>query len=191
MFSNRLAVVLLGVGCITAAGLGGYFAARQNTVPTPAAAQAQPIEGVPLVPATAERPVQETEALVGDTARPKAAPVAAEREPAPVTSRNARRSEPPPSRSASTPARERTTSARNDPRRCRVRGRRARPLSRRVPRRRRSATPRRFRATTSGPRRNQRAHPNRHSVCSKSSSSPPIGGRAADGEPAVERHRAR
>ncbi len=67
------------------------------------------------VPATAERPVQETEALVGDTARPKAAPVAAEREPAPVTSRSARRSEPPPSRSASAPSRARTTSARNDP----------------------------------------------------------------------------
>ena len=115
MFSNRLAVVLLGVGCITAAGLGGYFAARQNTVPTPAAAQEQPVEGVPLVPATAERPVQETEALVGDTARPKAAPVAAEREPSPVTSRSARRSEPPPSRSASAPPRARTTSARNDP----------------------------------------------------------------------------
>ena len=117
MVSNRLAVVLLGVGCISAAGVGGYFAARQNAVPTPAAAQAQPVEGVPLTPATAERPVQETEALVGDTGRPKAAPIVAEREPAPVTSRSARRPEPPPSRSAaaSAPSRARTTSARNDP----------------------------------------------------------------------------
>jgi len=116
MFSNRLAVVLLGVGCITAAGLGGYFAASQNTVPTPAAAQAQPVDGVPLTPATAERPVQETEALVGDT-RPKAAPVAAEREPAPVASRSVRRPEPPPSRRAAAPvpARERARSARNEP----------------------------------------------------------------------------
>src|SRR5688572_11764560 len=116
MFSNRLAVVLLGVGCITAAGLGGYFAASQNTVPTPAAAQAQPVDGVPLTPATAERPVQETEALVGDT-RPKAAPVAAEREPAPVALRSARRPEPPPSRRAAAPLppRPQARSARNEP----------------------------------------------------------------------------
>jgi len=117
MFSNRLAVALLGAGCIAAAGLGGYFAARQNAVPTPAAAQAQPTDAAslaPATPATAERPVQETEALVGDTARPKAAPVAAEAEPPTVTSRSARRPEPPSRRAASTPSRPRT-SARNDP----------------------------------------------------------------------------
>ena len=50
MFSNRLAVAVLGVACITAAAGGGYFAARQNAVPTPAAAQGQTAEA-PLTPA--------------------------------------------------------------------------------------------------------------------------------------------
>jgi len=117
MFSNRLAVALLGAGCIAAAGLGGYFASRQNAMPTPAAAQVQPTDAAtlaPVTPATAERPVQETEALVGDTARPKAAPVGAEAEPPAATSRSARRPEPPSRRAASPPSRART-SARNDP----------------------------------------------------------------------------
>jgi len=47
MFSNRLAFAALAVGCLGAAAGGGYFATRQNTVPTPAAAQVQP-------PATAD-----------------------------------------------------------------------------------------------------------------------------------------
>ena len=117
MFSNRLAVVLLGAGCVGAAGLGGYFAARQNAVPTPAAAQVQPTDAAtlaPATPATAERPVQETEALVGDTAKPKAAPVGAEAEPPTVTSRSARRPEPPARHAASTPSPARK-SARNEP----------------------------------------------------------------------------
>src|SRR5688572_30379605 len=59
MFSNRLTFGVLAIACIAAAGAGGYFASRQNTVPTPAVAAEQPLpasEG--LVP------VQETEAVV-------------------------------------------------------------------------------------------------------------------------------
>ncbi len=123
MFSNRLAVGLLGVACIAAAGAGGYFAARQNTVPTPAAAMTAEAPLAPVADASASKPVQETEALVGDTARPSSpapAPVAAP--PPPVASRSARRVEAAPtpapvsSRRAAPPApvRERT-SARNDP----------------------------------------------------------------------------
>jgi hypothetical protein len=71
MFSNRLAVAALGIGCITAAAAGGYLAARQNAVPASATAQtsdttpaAVPASATPVV--TPERPVQETEAVVGD-----------------------------------------------------------------------------------------------------------------------------
>jgi len=123
MLSNRLLVAALGAACITAAGAGGYFAARQNTVPAPAAAQVQ-TEPTSLTPAS--RPVQETEAIVGDTAKPSAAPLTAEAPaPAPATSAPARtartRQEPapapaPPSRTASAgPARARTSTARNEP----------------------------------------------------------------------------
>ena len=122
MFSNRLAVAVLGVACITAAAGGGYFAARQNAVPTPAAAQGQTAEA-PLTPVAdaSAKPVQETEALVGDAVKPAPAPapVAA---PPPVPSRSSRRSEAPrlptpasQRATASTPTRERTTAARRDP----------------------------------------------------------------------------
>src|SRR5213595_916069 len=115
MFSNRLAVAVLGVACITAAAAGGYFAAHQNAVPTPAAVQASDSTALAPVPdATAPRPVQETEALIGDTAKPTAAPPppapAAAPVPAPVSSRSARRAErveappAPPSRHAAAPA---------------------------------------------------------------------------------------
>jgi len=64
MFSTRLTFGVLAVACVAAAGAGGYFAARQNVVPTPAAA---------LTSTTAERPVQETEAVIGETAPSRAA----------------------------------------------------------------------------------------------------------------------
>jgi len=125
MFSNRLAVAVLGVACITAAAGGGYFAARQNTVPTPAAAQGQTAEAplTPVADASASRPVQETEALVGDAVKPapEPAPVAAP-PPPPVASRSTRPAEalPPPApparrATAQTPTRERTTATRRDP----------------------------------------------------------------------------
>jgi hypothetical protein len=124
MFSNRLALAVLGVACITAAAGGGYFAARQNAVPTPAAAQTAEAPLTPVADASASRPVQETEALVGDAVKPAPAPapVAA---PPPFASRSSRRAEAPPpapatrrapaSASASAPTRQRTSSARNDP----------------------------------------------------------------------------
>ena len=63
MFSNRLTFAALAVACITAAGAGGYFASRQNTVPVPVAAE-QPlaVSDAPLV----DTPVQETETVVDD-----------------------------------------------------------------------------------------------------------------------------
>jgi hypothetical protein len=77
MISNRLAFLALAVACIGAAAGGGYLATRQNAVPTPASAavsqapaQAQAPAAAPAAPAAAsERPVQETEAVVGDTAK--------------------------------------------------------------------------------------------------------------------------
>lgn len=53
MFSNRLAFVALAIACIGAAAGGGYLATRQNTVPTPASAQAQPAAIAPAAEAAA------------------------------------------------------------------------------------------------------------------------------------------
>jgi len=87
MLSNRLAFVALAIACIGAAAGGGYLATRQNTVPAPIAAQSQPAapaaERAPATaaaqpapaPATAKA-VQETEAVVGDTASRTPATVA-------------------------------------------------------------------------------------------------------------------
>src|SRR5437762_872252 len=102
MFPNRLALPLLAVTCVTAAAAGGYFAARQNTVPTPAAAQSQPADfaAPSTAAATASKPVQETEAIVGDvkpsaaatpSAAPAPAPVAST--PSPVRAKSSRRSD--------------------------------------------------------------------------------------------------
>src|SRR5438034_3244632 len=71
MLSNKLAFAALAVACIAAAAGGGYLASRQNTVPAPASAQTQPATTVapapvPAATAPAERPVQETEAIVAD-----------------------------------------------------------------------------------------------------------------------------
>jgi hypothetical protein len=88
MLSNKLAFAALAVACIAAAAGGGYLASRQNTVPAPAAAQAPP--SAPIAPvAAADRPVTETEAIVGDKA---------------ATTSTARRVEKP--REASKPARQ-------------------------------------------------------------------------------------
>src|SRR5215831_13468942 len=76
MFPNRLALPVLAVACVTAAAAGGYFAARQNAVPTPAAAQSQPADFTAPATAPTAKPVQETEGVVGDTGRPST-PVAA------------------------------------------------------------------------------------------------------------------
>jgi hypothetical protein len=74
MASNRLAFVALALACIAAAAGGGYLATRQNAVPTPASAAATPAlpaaSGSPQASQAApDRPVQEAEAVVGDTTK--------------------------------------------------------------------------------------------------------------------------
>jgi hypothetical protein len=89
MLSNRFAFAALGVACIGAAAGGGYIATRQNSVPTPAAAQSREAAAAPATPATPSRPVQETEAVVPDAAaRPaSAAPAMKTATPAPAAKR--------------------------------------------------------------------------------------------------------
>ena len=68
MLSNRLAFVALGIFCVAAAAGGGYIATRQNAAP-PAGATTS------TAPATTpDRPVQETEAVVGDPGKISATP---------------------------------------------------------------------------------------------------------------------
>ena len=106
MFSNRLAVALVGLACVTAAAGGSYLATRQAL---PRATQAAPAEAV-APDAVPTRPVQETESAVnpspGESKKPAvepADPVAAPRRAAP-------------SRPASRPGRtDQTLSARNNP----------------------------------------------------------------------------
>ena len=81
MLSNRLAFAALAVACIGAAAGGGYLATRQNTVPTPASAQAQPVPAVAPTPAAATptapvttaaapaKALRDTEPVVADTPR--------------------------------------------------------------------------------------------------------------------------
>ncbi|HYM22303.1 MAG TPA: hypothetical protein VEU08_03820 [Vicinamibacterales bacterium] len=104
MLSNKLAFAALAVACIAAAAGGGYLASRQNAVPAPAAAQSQaPAYGVPATapaPAAAtDRPVQETEAVVGDRTTTSSRRAEKPRE----TTRTARVTMPPPA-SQATPA---------------------------------------------------------------------------------------
>lgn len=103
MFSNRLTFGALAVACIAAAGAGGYFASRQNTVPTPAVAAEQPLSAsqAPL----AETPVQETEAVIDDgRSRTAAAPQpAAAAKVTPRTARPTPAAVPPPARATARP----------------------------------------------------------------------------------------
>jgi type IV secretory pathway VirB10-like protein len=105
MFSNRLTFGVVAIACVVAAGAGGYFASRQNAVPTPVAAEAASTPATPApAAATPERPVQETEAVVAETA-PKAVVTAGG---------SSRRAEParntptPPARSSTATARQST-----------------------------------------------------------------------------------
>jgi len=97
--SNRFAFAALAAACIAAAAGGGFLASRQNAVPTPAAAQVPPpAQTAPTAaPAASAVPVQETEAVVGDTTSKSSASPSAESVKAPAP----RRPEPP-ARSAST-----------------------------------------------------------------------------------------
>ena len=68
MFSNRFAVALLAAACIASAAAGGYLATRQNatTMPVAAASRPTPAPTAPSAPLAAERPVQETEGVIGE-----------------------------------------------------------------------------------------------------------------------------
>src|SRR5260221_11279824 len=68
MPSNRLTFAALAVACIAAAGVGGYFATRQNTIPAPASAASPSASPSTALP-PGDRPVQETEAVVGDAGK--------------------------------------------------------------------------------------------------------------------------
>jgi hypothetical protein len=72
MFSNKLAFTGLGAACIIAAGTGSYLALRQNTT-SPAPAAFTPTAGSAAA-ASADRPVQETEAIVSREPSVKPAP---------------------------------------------------------------------------------------------------------------------
>lgn len=96
--SNRLAFGLLAAACIAAAAGGGYLATRQNAVPVPAAAQT-PVASTTTSAATPApaAPVQETEAVVGDTPKPSTS--------ATTNKPTTKRSEPARSRPTASPAR--------------------------------------------------------------------------------------
>src|SRR5262245_26424862 len=78
---NRLALAALAAACIGAAGVGGYFATRQN-VASMAAPEAAAASAVPN-----PRPVQETEASVSPAASPTS--VASDAPVAPVSTSTA------------------------------------------------------------------------------------------------------
>ena len=116
MSSNRLAFAAFGIACIAAAAGGGYLATRQNAVPAPVAASSTPAPAPALTP---EKPVQETEAVVADTAAQKpaeaTAPVAIAAPPVSARTPAPRRAEPAP-RAPSTSSRDsRSTAARQEP----------------------------------------------------------------------------
>jgi len=112
MLSNKLAFAALAVACIAAAAGGGYLASRQNTVPTPASAQAPPVAATapgasaPSPAASTDRPVTETEAIVGEKPTPTTtASTTARRADKPRETTMTARATPPPARSQiATPA---------------------------------------------------------------------------------------
>jgi type IV secretory pathway VirB10-like protein len=108
MLSNRAAFALLAVACITAAGGGAYLATRQSAT-SPAPLDASASAEAPIGPAT---PVQETEAVIGEAARPEPVPLAAASSAAPARKRNEVRETP--SRTAPRSTRQaESTNARN------------------------------------------------------------------------------
>src|ERR1700682_614364 len=84
MLANRLAFAALAVACIGAAAGGGYLASRQSAAPVPAAVSAPG-----SVTSSTAKPVQETEAIVGDTAEALPAVTAPASPSASVTPRRA------------------------------------------------------------------------------------------------------
>ncbi len=114
MSSNRLAFVALALACVTAAAGGAYLATRQNmATPSQVAATTPAPSSTPTA-----RPVQETEAVIGEMARPAAPavrPTPAVEAPAaaPVSTRK-RDEAPAPSRPAARPSRPTATAADNN-----------------------------------------------------------------------------
>jgi len=113
MFSRPLALLLLGLGCVTAAAGGAYVAARHNAADTAAAVTAAPQPTAPAAApsptdaVSAPQPVAETEAPVTPLSpltpltNEKPAPVAAER---PDASAGKPTATPPPARHQDRPA---------------------------------------------------------------------------------------
>jgi type IV secretory pathway VirB10-like protein len=99
MPSHRFTFVLLAAACIAAAGVGGYFAVRQNTVPTPAAAQTAAVQTA-AAPATAApaatgvRSVENPDAPVERPAPAKTVPPPAPAAKAPIDRPAAERTRP-------------------------------------------------------------------------------------------------
>jgi hypothetical protein len=79
MFANRLAFAALAVACIGAAAGGGYLASRQNSTPVAAAA----VNAPGSTTSSTAKPVQETEAIVGDTTADAPPAIAAPLSPSP------------------------------------------------------------------------------------------------------------
>jgi len=84
MASNNVALTAIGIACVAAAGAGGYFALRQSA--PPAASSANTVVATTPAPteapvATAERSVQETEAVVSPATK-STKPAAAKPAPA-------------------------------------------------------------------------------------------------------------
>lgn len=63
MFANKFGVAAVAIGCVAAAGIGGFLAVRENRTPAAPAAVSAPTPERAPAPAA----VQETEAVVGDT----------------------------------------------------------------------------------------------------------------------------
>ncbi len=93
MLYSRLAFAALAVACIGAAAGGGYLASRQNVVPIAASAVSAPVPPGSSFSSIAT-PVQETEAVVGDTT-PAAPPRLAAAPTATASPTSAKHVEPP------------------------------------------------------------------------------------------------
>jgi hypothetical protein len=108
MLSNRAAFALLAVACITAAGGGAYLATRHG-VPSAVPVDASAPSATPAIVNDAPKPVQETEAVVGEA--PRVVPPA----PTPASRRREENSRPAPPRPAPRAAQPaQSTNARNE-----------------------------------------------------------------------------
>ncbi len=120
--SNRLAFAGLAMACMVAAATGGYLATRQNAVPTPAAAASAPattttapVTSTTATPSTADKPVQETEGIIGDTAAKPATPASPETTKAPDPKATVRRAPAAAAPARQTPSRQASASASQPP----------------------------------------------------------------------------